>query len=303
MNGVRLCGGFKCQLHIAGCFAHYVEGCTFTFGNLLNAFYIIFRQQQAHPFLTFVADNFFCTECRITYGQFVHFNHSTGSFDKLREAVEMASGSVIMNGNNRVTIRFGKGTYYVCNTFLHFGIGALHCIQFNGIGVPAGFDRRNSTTTHTDSVVVATHHHHFFSGSRFTLECITARSITHTSSKHDYLVVSVCFVVFLMFECKQRTADERLPEFISEIGSAVRGFNQYLFGSLIEPFSFFQCFFPGLRSVAGIGSHVHCCTCYRQAGFSTTQPVADFTARSGSCTVEWLHGGGEVMRLGFEGNY
>ena len=133
----------------------------------------------------------------------------------------MSSGTVIMNRNDWIFITFGQRTDDVCSPFLHLCISPLHCVQFDGIAVLTGFDRRNSTSAHSDPVIVAANYHHLFVWFGCSFQRIAFVGIAYTACKHDYFVISVGFVVFLVFERKQRTANKWLSEFITEVGGAV----------------------------------------------------------------------------------
>ena len=67
---------------------------------------------------------------------------------------------------------------------------------------------------------------------------------TNTSGKHDHFVKSIFFSVFEMLEGEYASTNERLPKFVSEVGSAIRGFCQYFLWRLIKPFALGEFLFP-----------------------------------------------------------
>ena len=67
----------------------------------------------------------------------------------------MAPCAVVVDGNDRVVIRFGQGPDHVCGPLLHLWVGSLHGIQLNAGGVAARVNRRNSPATHTNAVIVS----------------------------------------------------------------------------------------------------------------------------------------------------
>ena len=72
-----------------------------------------------------------------------------------------------------------------------------------------------------------------------------------------------------MLEGQHRTADQRLAELVAEVGSTIRGFDQYLLGRLVEPLANGQDVFPvagddrllgsGILLQPRIGSHIDGC--------------------------------------------
>ena len=106
-----------------------------------------------------------------------------------------------------------------------------------------------------------------------------------------------------MLEGQYRTADQGLPEFVSEVGSTVRSLNQDLFGSLVQPFAYGQDAFPFASLIGtGIRSHINRCTSNGPRAFSSAHTVADFTSGTSRSTVERLYRCGEVMRFRLQGD-
>ena len=104
-----------------------------------------------------------------------------------------------------------------------------------------------------------------------------------------------------MLECEHRTADKRLSELVTEIGSTVRCLCQYLLRSLIEPLAHGENLLPLAVGVCtGIRCHVHCSSGNGPRALTATHTVAYFTARTCRSTVERLNSCREIMSLGLE---
>ena len=101
---------FEAEVKIAAYFAHFVEGSSFPFGNALEAVQVLRRDDQPHALLRFVADDFLGRQGRISDRQPVQIYLSTGFFDEFRQAIQVATGAVIMNGNNRIFVQLGHGS-------------------------------------------------------------------------------------------------------------------------------------------------------------------------------------------------
>ena len=249
---------------ITGCFTDYVHWSAFAFGNLTYMFNSLFFNQQTHTFLTFVSDDFFGRQSLVTDRQLAHIDQTTTFFHEFGQTVYVSGRSVVMDRNHRIHLFFTKSAYYVIGTFLHFCVGTLHGIQLDATAVTTGINRRYGTATQSDTVVVTTDNHYFVSCFRCAFQAVTLCAVTHTAGKHDYFVVTINFFVFCMFESQYRTADQRLAELVSEIGSAIGRLNQNLFRSLVQPFAYRKDFFPFAAFVcAWVRSHVDSSTCNR----------------------------------------
>ena len=119
---------FKDKTHVSGSFSYDIHRCTFTVCDLSNMIDVFFTDKHSHAFLTFVSDNFFCRKSRVTYRQFVHLDFTTCRFYQFRQGIQMSSGSMVMNRNDGVIVRFGKCTNDIRYTFLHFRISALYSV-------------------------------------------------------------------------------------------------------------------------------------------------------------------------------
>ncbi len=56
---------------------------------------------------------------------------------------------------------------------------------------------------------------------RVSLSGIALVGITHAAGKHDHLVITELLVVLGMFKGEYRAADQRLAEFVAEVGGTV----------------------------------------------------------------------------------
>ena len=156
----------------------------------------------------------------------------------------MAGRTVVVNGHYRVLVFLAKGTYHIVGTFLHFCVGTLYGIQFDTATVTACIYRRYRAATQSDTVIVSTDYDYFIAGFGLSFQAVALCAVAYTACQHDYFVVAVYFIVFLVFESQYRTADKRLSELVSEVTGTVGGFDQDLFWGLIQPFTYRQDFFP-----------------------------------------------------------
>ena len=63
---------------------------------------------------------------------------------------------MIVNGNNGVIVTFKQASDSVRSSFLHFWVGALHGVQFDGGAEFPGICAGYGSTAHPDTVVVPT---------------------------------------------------------------------------------------------------------------------------------------------------
>ncbi|CCX63388.1 putative uncharacterized protein [Bacteroides sp. CAG:598] len=288
---------------VAGRFAHNVHRGAFAFGNLAHVFDGFLLDEQSHALLALVGDDFLGREGLVADGQLAHVDVSATLFHQLAEAVHVSSRAVVVDGNDGVYLFLAEGAHHVVGTLLHFGVGALDGVQFDAATVSSRIDRRYRSAAQTDAIVVATHYDDLVACFGFALEAIALGTVTYASGQHDDLVVAVNFFFLFMLEGQHRTADERLAELVAEVAGAVRRLDEDLLGCLIQPFAHGQDFFPLASFLrAGVGGHVDGRTCDGPGTLSTTHTVADFTTRTRRCAVERLHGGGEVVRLGLQGD-
>ena len=206
---------------VVGSLADNVERSTLALGDGANPLDVLLFNNHTHALLRLVADDFLRRQCWVANWKSIDVDVAASSLHEFRQSVEVAACTVVVDRDNRVGICFGQCANHVGNTFLHFRVGTLHGIEFDGVVVLSGVDRRHSAAAHTDAVVIATHQHHTFVRLRLALDGIALCSEADTTGKHDNLVVGKLLAVLLMLERKHRAADERLAELVTEVGSAI----------------------------------------------------------------------------------
>ena len=194
-------------MHVSGRFAHHIKRSTFSFGELLQERNVFFAYHQAHAFLGFVADDFLGGKGRISHGELVNVNGASGAFDQFGKAVEVSSCAVIVYGDDGIVFAFRHGTNHVGHALLHFRIGALDGIQFDGIGELTCIQGRYCRSTHPDAVVVPAHDDDLVTGFGLRFLGVLGVGKSYASSKHDDLVKTVLLLVFLVFKGEYRTCD------------------------------------------------------------------------------------------------
>ena len=294
----------KSKLHVARRLADHIERRTFTLGNAAQFVDILLFDDESHALLRLVADDLLRAEGRIADRQVLHVDPPAGRLDQLAETVQVTARTVVVNRNNRVFSLLRSGPDRIVGSFLHFGVRTLHGIQFDRTGILARGHRRNGTAAHTDAVVVTAQQHHFVARLRFVLDTVLLTAITDTASLHDHLVEAELLPVFEMLERLHTTADKRLAELVTEIRSPVRGFDQDILRSLVQPFARSGELLPLAPAVQPrIGSHVNGRPGHRERALTAGDAVADLAARTGCRAVERLDGGREIVRLGFDRNH
>ena len=144
---------------------------------------------------------------------------------KLLEAIEVATCSVVVDGDYGIFVALREGADHVLHTLLHLGVRALYGVELYGASVLTGIDGADGTAPHTDTVVITAEEKDLLAGLWFTLLRIATAGIAYPASEHDDLVeaigVRVGFVG-LVLEGKYRTTDQRLTELIPEVTSPIR---------------------------------------------------------------------------------
>ena len=165
----------------------------------------------------------------------------------------------------------------------------------------SGLYGRNRSTAHADAVIVATHDHNFFPGFGRSFDRVFFSCESNAAGKHYDLVVGVETAVFIVLERQQRTADQWLTEFVSEIRCSVRSLYEDVAGGLIEPYPRIAHEFPAVIGAhAGIGSHIDGRSRNRKRCAASAESVADFSAGSCGSSVERLHCRWEIVGFRFE---
>ncbi|GFI33911.1 hypothetical protein IMSAGC014_00399 [Bacteroidaceae bacterium] len=133
----------------------------------------------------------------------------------------MSGRSVVVDADYGVDVFFAEGTYQVVGALLHFGVGALHGVQFDAAGVTARIDRADGAAAQSDAVVVAAHNHYFVTFLRCAFQAVALRAVAHAAGQHNHFVIAIFLAVFLMFEREHGTGDQRLAELVAEVRGAV----------------------------------------------------------------------------------
>ena len=213
----------------------------------------------------------------------------------------MTACTVVVDRDDGVVVLLAHGTDSVVGTLLHFGIRALDSVQLDIALILTCCHARYCATTHTDTVVVATEQNDLITSRRLIFQAVDLATIADTSGLHNHLVVTELLALLAVLEGEQRTADQRLTELVTEVACTIRCLDQNVGRSLIEPLTRGHLRLPRVRVVqTRISGHIHRSTCNGERALTTSDTVADLTARTRRCTVERLYGCGEVMGLGLD---
>ena len=200
VDGAFAIGLLKDESVVARGLTHEIEGCTLTLGNLLDEFHIFVVHHHAHAFLRLVANDFLGREGGVAHGQGCHIDFSTGLLDEFAQGIEVPASAVVVDRDDGVGLVFGKRADDIGHTLLHFGVGTLHGVEFDGACILAGVDAAHCATAHADAVVVATHHYYFFTSLRSALDGVALVGKAHTACEHDDLVVGKLLLALLVLE-------------------------------------------------------------------------------------------------------
>ncbi len=215
----------------------------------------------------------------------------------------MAAGAVVVNRNDGVDILLADGADGIVGPLLHLRIGALHGVELDVALIFARGHARHGAAAHADAVVVAAQQHHLVALARFVLHAVGLLAVTDAAGLHDDLVVAVLAPLLLVLEGEQRAADERLAELVAEVAGAVRRLDEDVLRSLVKPGALLHPLLPVAPSFGTrIGGHVDRGARHGESALAARDAVADFAAGSGRGAVERLHGGGEVVGLGLDGD-
>ena len=64
---------------------------------------------------------------------------------------------------------------------------------------------------------------------------VSSGTVTYATCQHNHLVIGILLLPLLMLESEHRTANQRLTELVTEVGSTVRSLGQNLLRRLIQP--------------------------------------------------------------------
>ena len=214
---------------------HHIQRAAFALCDACHPLYIVGVEHHAHAFLTLITNDLLGRQSLVTYRKSIEIDMAAGSLNQFRQSVEMSACAVVVDRHDRIAVALGKSTYDIADTLLHLGIGSLHSVQLDSVGILTCSDRRNGAAAHTDAVVVATHHHYLLTRLWSAFDSVARCGEAYASGKHDHLIISIELAVLIVLKRKQRSANQRLTEFISEIRRSVRSLDEYVARCLIKP--------------------------------------------------------------------
>ena len=132
---------YEREVSVASGLTYHIQRCTLTFGNRLHVVKMLLVNEQSHALLTLVGNDFLGTERLITNRQLGHVNLSTAVFYQFRQAVQVSSTSMVMDGHHWVAVFFHQSPYQVVSTLLHFGVSTLYSVQFYTTGIASCINR------------------------------------------------------------------------------------------------------------------------------------------------------------------
>src|SRR5690606_9647944 len=127
---------------------------------------------------------------RVAHGEFIEVDMPACLLHQFRETVEVATGAMVVDGNNRVMVRLHERTDGVGSALLHFGVCPLDGIQFNTRTISPGIGRRYRGTAHADAVIFAAEYHETVAIFWCMLFGLFRLAITHAAGHHDDLVIA-----------------------------------------------------------------------------------------------------------------
>ena len=286
---------------VAGGLADHIYRGALALSHTFHIGYILGIHHHTHALLALVAHDLLGREGLVAHGEGIDVDFAAGLLHKLREGVEVASGAMVVDRNHGILLPLGQGADHIGHALLHLGVGTLHGVELDGVGILPGLHRAYGAAAHADAVVVTTHHHYFLAGYGCALDGIFPGCVAHAAGKHYHLVIGIHAAVLVVLEGEQRAADERLAEFVAEVRGAVRGLDQDLGRGLIEPHAGIHHQLPVvLGAQTRVGGHVYGCAGDGERGLAAPETVADLAAGAGGSAIEGLHGGGEVVGLCLE---
>jgi len=140
---------------------------------------------------------------------------------------------MIMDRDDGIFVEFYQGADGIGHTFLHFRIGSLHGIEFDAAAGGAGIGGGNGGSAHADAVIIAAEQDDEIAGGGCFLDGLRAFAGANAAGQHNHFIEAQFALVFFVFEGIDRACDEWLAEFITKIGSPIRGFDEDIQGCLV----------------------------------------------------------------------
>ena len=126
---------------IASSLTNDIQRSTLALSNLTYMFYMFLVDEQSHTLLTLIGDYLFSRKGLVTDRQLGHINLAAALLNKLRQAIEVTSRSVVVDRDNRVRVFLYQRTHKIVSTLLHLRVGTLYGIQLNTIAITSGIYR------------------------------------------------------------------------------------------------------------------------------------------------------------------
>ena len=254
------------EVGVARGLADHIHRGTLALGDLRHMGQVLLVDEQSHALLRLVGDNLLGAQRLVADGQLGHVDLAATLLHQLRETVEVACRSVVVDGDHGVVVLLHEGAHEVVGALLHLGVGTLDGVELDTIAIAARIDRRYRSTTQSDAVVVATDHDDLVARLRFLLQAVALRAVADAAGKHDHLVVGIFLVILLVLEGEEGSRDEGLAKLVAEVAGAIGGLDENLLRRLVEPLAHGQYVLPvaqgGLLAVvalqSGIGRHIDC---------------------------------------------
>ena len=138
VEGSHAVGLLEGEVGVARCLSHHVQGCALALGDACHMFDMFLVDEQSHALLALVGDDFLCREGGVADGEGSHVDFAAAFLHQFGETVEMSSRTVVVDAHHGVDLLLAECSHEVVGAFLHFGVGALHGVEFDAVGVTAG---------------------------------------------------------------------------------------------------------------------------------------------------------------------
>ena len=191
VEGLHAVALLEREVGVAGGLADHVQRGALALGDLADVVDVLLVDEQAHALLTLVGDDLLRREGLVADGQFGHVDLAAALLDELRQTVQVACRSVVVDGDDGVHLLLAEGAHQVVGALLHLGVGALHGVQLDAVAVAAGVDARHRAAAEADAVVVAADDDHLVALLGLLLQAVALCAVAHAAGEHDHLVVGV----------------------------------------------------------------------------------------------------------------
>src|SRR5690606_17335290 len=145
----------------------------------------------------------------------------------------MPSSTMIVDRNNWVLFCFCHSAYGVGDTFLHFRVGPLYCVQFDRIVKFTCSHRRYCASAHADAIVISSKDDDFVTLFRIAFFAAFEFAIANTTRLHDYFIISIVLPIFNMLKSEYTAANKGLAKLIAIVAGTIRSFYKQIKWCLI----------------------------------------------------------------------